>query len=272
MRVALRRAAHQILDAPRVFDDPLALRILGVEDAANLQPKPEWLKETPISRVLRGSMAARSRFAEDELHKAVKRGVIQYVDLGAGLNTFAYRNPYESLRVFEVDYPATQAFKRKCLEESGIHIPPTLNFAPIDFEAETLEQGLRRAGFDAGKSTFFSWLGVTPYLTENAIDATLKFVTSMPMGSGIVFDYMILPSLLSPMGKRAFDSLSLFVAQAGEPFQSFFDPSCLKASLLVMGFLYVENIEPEEMNARYFMGRTDGLRTGSLAHVINAIV
>jgi methyltransferase (TIGR00027 family) len=274
LRVVLRRAAHQVLDDPKVFDDPLALRILGTDKASALQLKPEWLEETPLSRVLRASLAARSRYTEDELQIAVKRGVHQYVVLGAGLDTFAYRNPYpeDVLLVFEVDHPTTQTWKRTRLEESGIPIPRTLTFVPIDFETQTLEDGLRRAGFDRGKSTFFSWLGVAPYLKSSAITDTLRFVASMPVGSGIVFDYMISPSLLNPTARLALDRLAHRVALAGEPFQSFFDPSSFKSSLLAMGFRQIENIEPEEMNARYFKGRTDELGVGSLAHIINARV
>jgi methyltransferase (TIGR00027 family) len=219
-------------------------------------------------------VAARSRYTEDELHIAVKWGVHQYVVLGAGLDTFAYRNPYpeDALHVFEVDHPATQTWKRTRLGESGIPIPRTLTFAPIDFDTQTLEDGLRRAGFDTTRSAFFSWLGVTPYLKSSAVTATLRFVASMPVGSGIVFDYMISPSLLNPTARRALDSLAHRVALAGEPIQSMFDPSSFKSSLLAMGFRKIENIEPEEMNARYFRGRTDELRVGSLAHIMNASV
>lgn len=173
--VAMRRAAHQILDNPKIFDDSLALRMLGMENASAQDPNPMWLEETPLSRVLRASLAARSRYAEDQLHAAIKQGVGQYVVLGAGLDTYAYRNPYpqDVLHVFEVDHPATQIWKRTRLEEAGIPIPKTLTFSPVDFEIQTLEDGLRREGFDTGKCTFFSWLGVTMYLTSDAISATL---------------------------------------------------------------------------------------------------
>ncbi|MGE5284687.1 MAG: class I SAM-dependent methyltransferase [Actinomycetota bacterium] len=274
LRVAIRRAEHQVLDAPKVFDDPLALRILGVEDRPAQQPDPKWLDETPSSRVLRASLAARSRYAEDELHRSVKRGIRQYVVLGAGLDTFAYRNPYSDdvLHVFEVDHAATQIWKRDRLKEAGIPIPQSLAFCPVDFEGETLENGLRQAGFDACKCTFFSWLGVTPYLTNNAVIATLRFVTTMPAGSGIVFDYMILPSLMGHSSRLAFDRLAHRVASAGEPFRTFFDPSSLRNRLMTMGFTQIENIDPEEMNARYFRERTDKLRVGNLANVMNARV
>lgn len=271
LRVAMRRAAHQILDDPVVFDDPLALRILGLENASARQRITKGLDETPFSRVLRASLAARSRYAEDALHDAVRRGVRQYVVLGAGLDTFAYRNPYpgDVLQVFEVDHPATQTWKRARLEEAGIPTPRSLTFSPVDFEQETLGEGLRRAGFDDGRSTFFSWLGVTPYLTNDAVIATLRFVVSMPVGSGMVFDYMISPSSLGPAARIAFDRLAHRVASAGEPFQTFFEPSSLRSTLLDMGFAQIEDIGPEDMNARYFRDRPDKLRVGTLANVMN---
>lgn len=273
-RVAMRRAAHQILDKPKIFDDPLALRVLGLENALAQNQNQNWLEDSPLSRVLRASLAARSRYAEDELHAAVKQGVSQYVVLGAGLDTFAYRNSYpqDALHVFEVDHPATQIWKRSLLEKAGISIPNTLSFSPVNFEMQTLEDGLRRTGFDTSKCAFFSWLGVTMYLTNDAISAMLEFVTSMPAGSGIVFDYMISPSLLNLTARKAFDGLAHRVAQAGEPFQTFFDPASLKTTLRDIGFGQIEDIDPEEMDARYFQGRTDNLRVGRLAHVMNAWV
>ncbi|HEX3529734.1 MAG TPA: class I SAM-dependent methyltransferase [Thermoanaerobaculia bacterium] len=271
-RVALRRAAHQILDHPQVFEDPVALRIVGAESASALQADPQRFEPTPLARYLRAFMAARSRYAEDELALAVQRGARQYVVLGAGLDTFAYRNPFPDhvLRVFEVDHPATQAWKRTRLDEGGISIPRTLTFAPVDFETETLPEGLRQAGFDAGEATFFSWLGVTPYLTHDAILATLRFIASRPTGSGVVFDYAISLSLLNPAERWVFDALSRRVASAGEPWQTFFDPSALVGDLKALGFAQVEDLGGEALNARYFQGRTDGLRVGSLAHVMNA--
>jgi methyltransferase (TIGR00027 family) len=274
LRVAMHRAAHQILDAPKIFDDPLAIRVLGLENMSAKDRNQTWLEETPVTRVLRASLAARSRYAEDQLHMAIKQGIEQYVVLGAGLDTFAYRNPYpqDVLHVFEVDHPATQIWKRTRLEKAGIPIPKTLTFSPVNLETQPLEDGLRQAGFDTGKCTFFSWLGVTMYLTNDAISATLRFVASMPAGSGIVFDYMISPSLLTPTARRAFDSLAHRVALAGEPFRTFFDPSSLKITLSAMGFGQIEDIEPEKMDARYFHGRKDNSRVGRLAHVIYARV
>lgn len=267
----MRRAAHQLLDDPKVFADSLALRIAGLEEREN---EAEEQQKSLFDSRLRAFLAARSRCAEDELHLAVERGVRQYVVLGAGLDTFAYRNPYPEaiLHVYEVDHPNTQAWKRTRLAEAGISIPPTLTFSPVDFERETLEEGLRRAGFAAGERAFFSWLGVTPYLTENAVNSTLQYIASLPAGSGIVFDYAISPSLLNPIQRMAFDALARRVALAGEPFQSFFDPGPLQSSMREMGFAHIEDLGPDELNARYFQGRTDGLKIGGLGHVMNARV
>jgi methyltransferase (TIGR00027 family) len=271
-RVAMRRAAHQLLDDPKVFDDPVALRIIGKESASALQADPHQFETTPLSPYLRAFVAARSRCAEDELALGVRRGVRQYVILGAGLDTFAYRNPHPQgvLHVFEVDHPATQTWKRTRLDEVGITLPDDLTFAPVDFETQTLEEGLRVAGYDPGKSTFFSWLGVTEYLTADAVMATLRFIASAPMGSAVVFDYMLSPSLLTPAQRSRFDALAQRVALAGEPWQTFFDPGLLTRDLQAMGFGCVEDNGPEEINTRYFKNRKDGLRVGSLSHVMIA--
>ena len=152
-RVAIRRAAHQLLDNPKVLDDPLALRIIGSEAADELRSNPK--EHHAFSRAFRAFMAARSRYAEDELARAVAHGVRQYVVLGAGLDTFAYRNPHPGLRVFEVDHPSTQTWKREQLQAADIPIPPSLTFVPIDFEKQTLADGLENSGLDANSPHSF---------------------------------------------------------------------------------------------------------------------
>jgi len=273
-RVAMRRAVHQLLDDPRVLDDPVALRIIGRESASALQADPRQFEATPLAPYLRAFVAARSRYAEDELSLGVRRGVGQYVILGAGLDTFAYRNPYPEgvLRVFEVDHPTTQIWKRARLEEMGIMLPGDLTFAPVDFETQTLEEELRNAGYDPHRVTFFSWLGVTEYLTAEVVMATLRFIASAPAGSGVVFDYMISPSLLSPSQRSRLEAVSRRVALAGEPWQAFFDPEVLEKDLRAMGFGNVEDKGPEQINAMYFKNRKDGLRVESLSHLICAQV
>jgi methyltransferase (TIGR00027 family) len=270
-RVAIRRAAHQLLDQPRVLDDPLALRIIGSEAAAELRSNP---KENHIfARAFRAFMAARSRYAEDELARAVAHGVRQYVVLGAGLDTFAYRSAYAELRVFEVDHPATQAWKREQLQAAGIAIPPSLTFVPVDFERQTLADGLGQSGFDARAAAFFSWLGVTPYLTREACMATLTFIARMSAGSGVAFDFAVDPALLNSGQRQALDALSQRVARYGEPFQLFFDPAQLQDELRGMGFHRTEFLQGKEINARYFKDRDDGLLVrGGLGHLMAAWV
>jgi methyltransferase (TIGR00027 family) len=270
-RVAIRRAAHQLLDQPRVLDDPLALRIIGAEAADDLRFNPK--EHHAFSRAFRAFMAARSRYAEDELARAVSHGVAQYIVLGAGLDTFAYRNPHPGLRVFEVDHPSTQAWKREQLQAAGILIPSSMNFVPIDFEKQTLEDGLEHSGFDANSPAFFSWLGVTPYLTREACMTTLSFIASMPPGSGVVFDFAVDPALLNPGQKQALGALSKRVARYGEPFQLFFDPNKLQDELKRLGFRRTEFLQGKDLNARYFNDRTDGLLVrGSIGHLMGAWV
>jgi methyltransferase (TIGR00027 family) len=273
-RVAIRRAAHQIMDDPKVLDDPVALRIIGKETNTALQADPRQFENTPLSSYLRAFVAARSRYAEDELVLGIQRGVCQYVILGAGLDTFAYRNPHPkgSLRVFEIDHPATQTWKQARLDEVDIAFPDNLTFTPVDFETQTLEEGLRIVGYDPGKCTFFSWLGVTEYLTTNVVMSTLRFIASAPSGSAVVFDYMLSPSLLTPAQRGRFDAFAQRVASAGEPLQTFFDPELLTRDLRAMGFGYIKDNGPEDINTRYFKDRKDGLQVGSLSHIMKAQV
>jgi methyltransferase (TIGR00027 family) len=269
-RVALRRAAHQVLDDPRVFEDPLALAIVGA-DAGEL--RSDETSQSRAARVMRAFMAVRSRYAEDGLAAAFQEGTRQYVVLGAGLDTFAYRNPFPGLRVFEVDHPATHRWKRRLLEVAGIASPDSLTFAPVDFESQTLAEGLAWAGFQRDQKAFVSWLGVVPYLTRNAVMETLRLVASLPTGSGIVFDYALPPESLDPVQRQALEALAARVAAAGEPFQTFFDPAELESELRRMGFGSLENLAGDEINARYFSGRSDGLRVaGSLGRLMKARV
>jgi methyltransferase (TIGR00027 family) len=270
-RVAIRRAAHQLLDEPKVLDDPLALRIIGSEAAAALRSDAK--EHHAFSRAFRAFMAARSRFAEDELARAVEDRVTQYVILGAGLDTFAYRNPHPGLRVFEIDHPATQAWKREQLQSAGILIPPSLTFVPVDFEHQTLANALARSGLNTNAPAFFSWLGVTPYLTREACMTTLKVIAKMPAGSGVVFDFAIDPALLNAGQRQALDALSARVARYGEPFQLFFDPAKLQDELKTLGFHRTEFLQGAQINARYFKDRSDGLCVrGGLGHLMGAWV
>jgi len=271
-RVALRRAVHQLTDRPAVLNDPVAVAILGPRGAAELDSEVAKSGNS-FSRSLRAFVAVRSRYAEDELAKAVGRGVKQYVVLGAGLDTFSYRNIYSDLglRVFEVDHPATQAWKRQLLEAANMTVPRETTLVPVDFERQQLPDALESAGFRAGDGAFFSWLGVTPYLTEMAFKKTLAFIASILPQSGLVFDYAVARSALGLLERMALDALSARVAAAGEPFQLFFEPNSLNELLRQFGFRQIEDLGAEEINARYFAQRGDGLRVkGGLGRLVSA--
>jgi methyltransferase (TIGR00027 family) len=271
MRVALRRAAHQLFDKPPVLDDPIALPIVGEEAAAHLRAESRTHRGR-IAGALRAFMAVRSRLAEDELAQALARGVAQYVILGAGLDTFAYRNPHgAALRIYEVDFPATQSWKRRKLAAAGIPLPAALSFVPVDFESDSLAARLSAAGFDPAQPAFFTWLGVTMYLTDAALTSTLGFVAATGPGGGLVFDYAVPRASLGWLERIAFDSLTRRVAAAGEPFRTFFDPAALRTTLGRLGFHTIVDLGRDELNARYFAGRDDGLRLrGGLGRLVSA--
>jgi methyltransferase (TIGR00027 family) len=257
LRVALRRAAHQIHDTPAVFHDPIAVPILGETYAEELRRTPAR-KDRPFSVAMRAHLVARSLYAEANLGRAVAAGVNQYVLLGAGLDTFAHRNPWPGLRVFEVDHPATQAWKRELIRSNNIPVPENLSYAPVDFERESLPEQLELAGFNSRAPAFFAWLGVVPYLTLAAFRATIAFVANQPAGSGIVLDYGQPRAALPFLEQLAHDSLAARVQLAGEPFQLIFTPEEIAAEL--SGFRGLEDIGREEINSRYFAGREDELK------------
>jgi methyltransferase (TIGR00027 family) len=270
-RVALSRAAHQVLDGPPVFDDPIALAIVGERGLAQIRAAA-LRYHLPPARYLRAFLVARSRVAEEVLAESVRRGVRQYVVLGAGFDTFAYRNPYSAseLRVFEVDHPATQAWKRRQLAAASLAPPESLVYVPVDFESQRLPERLESAGFRAGEPAFFSWLGVTMYLTRATVFGTLGFVARLPQGSGLVFDYAVPPARLSLVRRVVVRAVMRRVAAAGEPWKSFFDPRELSDELHTLGFRQLEDLGPEELNARFFKGRADALRVGGLGRVVSA--
>jgi methyltransferase (TIGR00027 family) len=271
-RVAERRAAHQVRDRPLVLDDPIALRIIRPEVAHELRTNPPTRETTKLGPYLRAFFVMRSRFAEDALAAAVERGVRQYVVLGAGFDTFAYRNPFPELRVFEVDHPATQAIKRQRLAHSEIEIPSSLTFVPIDFTTTKLDDALRGAGFDETKPAFFSWLGVVPYLERPAIDATFRYIASLPKQTALAFDYAVPPESLGWMSRLIFNEMSKRVAAVGEPWKTFFDPATLLDDLRRAGFTSAHDFGAEELNRRYFASRTDKLRIGGMGHMAMASV
>ena len=270
LAVAVRRAAHQLLDSPVVFDDPLAVSILGPEGRTRLLAEPAKHRER-VSVALRAFVVARARVAEEALARAVDLGVSQFVVLGAGLDTFAYRNPYDTVRVFEVDHPATQEWKRGLLSAAGIAVPASMTFAPVDFEHQTLADGLTAAGMNLKAPTLFSWLGVTMYLTADAFSSTLEFIASRAAGIGVVFDYAVARESLGWMERLALSMLEKRVAAAGEPFRTSFSPATVRQHLLRVGFATIDDIAAGDLNARYFADRADGLFvSGGLGRLVIA--
>lgn len=269
--VASLRAVHALLDEPLVLDDPVALRLLGPAREAALRSDPFALND-PITRGLRAALVARSRFVEDELARRIAAGVRQVVLLGAGLDTFAYRRRDldPGLQVFEVDHPGTQPWKRQLLAEAGIGVPPGLRFVPVDLERGNLGEALAAAGFRADRPACVGWMGVTPYLTVDAVMGTLRSLAGWAAGGCVCFDHRIPPSLMSPVERAVDEAIGQRAAAAGEPWLSSFDPADLQRQLMGLGFAAAVSVSSDELNARYFARRKDGLRTGGALRIVCA--
>lgn len=270
LQTARLRAVHQFLDQPLIFEDPLALRILGPEEEARLRADPgRW--NQPLLRVLRASVVARSRLAEDEWAAARTRGVDQYVVLGAGLDTSALRHP-ERGRIIEADLPAMQEWKRGLLRAAQIAEPGSLRFAALDLERHSLDRILAQAGLDQHVPALVAWLGVSMYLDQGAVAATLACIGALAPGSGVVLDYAVDPALLTERERAGLDFLRTRTADRGEPWKTFFQPADLAALFRAQGFSEVQDLGPEEINERYFQNRTDGLRKGGVSRLALARV
>jgi methyltransferase (TIGR00027 family) len=269
---AAARGAHREEPPPWVFDDPLAMRLAGEEGLALMEKMRSELPADAVRSFSRW-VSVRARLPEDIVEQAVVDGVRQYVILGAGLDSFAYRR--EDLRdrlvVFEVDHPASQAWKRMRLRELNIESPPNLVFAPVDFESQTLYEGLVASGFDFGERAVFSWIGVTMYLTLEAIRATLATVAAAPAGTRIVLTYNRPTAALTGLG-LAFDTAIRKVAdEVGEPFVSLFEPAEVERLLRDQGFDKIIHFGPDEAIQTYFAGRTDVLFAGAQRLVIATV-
>ncbi len=266
--VAMLRAAHQLLDGePRILDDTIVVSLLGPEREGWIRAGADAFRDPPTMGI-RTHVLLRSRFAEERLREAVARGVVQLVVLGAGLDTFAYRQPEwaNALRIYEVDHPASQSVKRSWLETANIAQPPNLTFAPIDFEQDTLRSGLANAGFDANAKTFVSCLGVLVYLTGEAIADLFAFIASLPPSSECAFTFG---------GARGQDepgrpSLATQAAAVGEPWQSSMEIDDVVAMLARAG-LGAPVLPTDEEISDYLGDRTDGLgppKRGRIASVV----
>ena len=260
------RAAHQILERGFVFADPLALRILGPDADHAIA----LAKERPERRPLRLFIAMRSRFAEDAAAHAIEKGVRQILVLGAGLDTFAYRlERPQDMRVFELDHPATQAEKRRRLTEAQIAEPAHVSYVAHDFESGSMTAALKAAGLDPDKGAFVLWLGVTPYLTEEAVFATLGELASWPGGAEVVFDYTNPAEAVDEPNARNFHrEMAERVAASGEPFRCYLDSAALHARARELGFTDIEDLDRAALVARYLPDLPVPPRPGPGGHVV----
>ncbi|MGO9777561.1 MAG: class I SAM-dependent methyltransferase [Terracidiphilus sp.] len=267
LMIARQRAAHQVLDHGAILYDPFAMKILHEDEKDVLQ----FANAHPLAGIGRLITAARSRIAEDALSRAVERGVGQIVILGAGLDTFALRNPHDALeiRIYEVDHPATQAGKLERLAEAQIALPPWLILVPVDFERDDLGEKLAAAGFQQSSPAFFTWLGVVPYLTQDAIGRTLDYMTSI-QNSEVVFDYMEPPEAFSEELRQIEKARAEQLEKMGERSDTRFEPAGIAAILRSHGFCAFEDIDFQEIASR-FGHAVQGLAPGHAGvHVVHA--
>jgi methyltransferase (TIGR00027 family) len=259
LTMALARATHQLLDEPTLLHDQHAFDVLGSSLARETVIDP-YAYNAPMLRTLRAAVVARARLVEDRVALAIDAGLRQIVILGAGLDTLSLRIP-DSVRCVELDQVEIQQWKLDRLEESGVTVPSNVAFVPADLAKVSLSGLLGDQGIDPGLPTFFSCLGVLPYLAPPVASAIMRQVSRYPSQSEIVFDARVSPGSLSPVEQWMDDMAARSFAAAGEPWLSDFDPAELKATLLRDGFCEVECLDAEAINARYFIRRRDGLQT-----------
>ena len=259
VRTALWRALHVQADAPpHVFEDEVGLQLAA--------PEQGW-RERPdmgaFTQPFRASILARARFVEDLVAEKAALGVGQYVILGAGLDTFVQRKPElaAGLRVFEIDRPGPQEWKRRRLVELGLGPAPGLRLVPVDFEAgDAWWDRLAEAGFDAGERAVVASTGVSMYLTHEAIVATLRQVATLAAGSTFVMSFMLPIEQVDPAIRVGVERAAEGARASGTPFLSFFTPEEMLGLARAAGFREVQHVSAEMLGERYFAGRTDGLR------------
>jgi methyltransferase (TIGR00027 family) len=263
VRVALWRAMHlQVDSSPHVFEDEIGLRLAAPDDGWRRRPD----MDPRATSGFRAAVVARARFIEDLVVEQAGRGVDQYVVLGAGLDTFAQRRPEiaSRLRVFEVDRPGPQAWKRRRLIELGYDIPDRLRLVPVDFEAdESWTEGLTAVGFDPGRPAVVVSTGVTMYLTRDATAATLRRVASFVAGSTLAMTFLLPPELLDAPDRPGLQASREGARASGTPFVSFYTPQAMLALAQEAGFADARHVPGSLLAERYFAERTDGLRPSS---------
>lgn len=258
VRVALWRALHVQVDSPpHVLEDEIGLRLADPEDG--WRQRPDMDPESTSG--FRASIVARARFIEDLVTEQLGQGVTQYVILGAGLDTFAQRRPEiaSRMRVFEVDQPGTQGWKKQRLSELGFDIPEWLRFVPVDFEAGgSWWEQLKTAGFDARRPAVVASTGVTQYLTKDAIVATLRQAATLAPGSTLAMTFLLPFNFTETKERPEVEEAEKGARASGTPFISFFTPPEMLALAREAGFREVQHVSSAELNQRYFTGRTDG--------------
>lgn len=290
---AYARAYHALHDEPKIFDDYLAYQFFTEEERTYFEQNiagslkffdPERAASCPDQAAalacymrIQGcpTTISRSRYTEDCLEAALRQGVRQYVILGAGMDTFAFRrlDLAGQLEVFEIDHPLTQAFKLSRLKELGWEQPGHLHFIPVDFTKENLAAALRQSPYDPRKLSFFSWLGVTIYLNRAEVFATLRAIAGIaPTGSSIVFDYLDTDAFTPGKASKQAQKMREIVQRVGEPLKGSFDPAALGADLAGTGLVLHENLRPSDIEERYYQGRTDGYHAFEHVHFAHARV
>jgi methyltransferase (TIGR00027 family) len=255
---AVARALYRDEPGPAIFEDDLALALAGTQGAVLAK---RFRTELPRWQVLAFCrwVRVRSRFTEDLVETAISGGVEQYVILGAGLDSFAYRHRalMERVRVFEVDHPASQSWKQDRLRDLGTEVPDNLVFVPVDFERQTLREALFGAGFDFARTAVFSWIGVTMYLTLDAIEATLATISQCRPGSQVAFTYNQPQHVLDDISLQVTRTFQAIATELGEPFVSFFVPHEIESLVRTHGFDDIVDFGPQEALSAWFEGATD---------------
>lgn len=273
MMTAYMRYYHAMYITPKIFDDFLAYSLIPEEKRVLIEQN---ISETSrINRLKNTNIISRARYTEDALEKAVKQGIKQYVILGAGLDSFAFRRSdlMKQLEVFEVDHPATQEFKLRRIAELRWKHPAKLHFIPIDFTKEKLETVLiHSSSYNTKAKTFFSWLGCTMYLTRNEVFATLHSIINIaPIGSRIVFDYLDLDAF-NPEKATKIQRRLKFLRNISEPMITGFDPSTLADDLANLGLHLYENLDSTDIERIYFQGYTNEYHAAKHGHFAYAII
>ena len=273
LTAAAARAAHLIVDhEPVIFADELAAALLG-EQADEFISYHRAHGTHLVLSCARAQVLCRSRFTEDHLAACVRTGLTQYVILGAGLDSFAYRSgpgPAGPVRVFEADHPGTQRWKRAHLASAGITVPDAVSFVAVDFERDSLSGRLARAGFDPSRPALVSWLGVTMYLTEAAISQTLAEISGFAPGTELITEYMLPAALRDETGRSYAGLVAPAIAERGEPWLTFLAPDDMSALLGRHGFGPVEQVRQRDSIPAALWDRTDSLRPADLSLLARA--